>query len=268
MRFILSISSDIGTAIAIDWLNGNEIVAGTYRTWSDNCELLRKKGAHLIQCDLSDDLSMTNAVNECNKLDSWEVLLLAPGDQNPIGLFNVINFCEWRQSIEINFLKPVEFMHRVLHLRQDSSQGLPSVLMFAGGGTNSATSHYSAYTVAKIASIKLIELLDYEIPDCKFSIIGPGWVESKIHDATIKAGLRAGKNYEKTLSMRRDNLMSPIENVIEACNWVINKPKTVTGGRNFSAVFDTLSSNELESMLIRNIDFFKLRRYGNGIYER
>jgi hypothetical protein len=145
---------------------------------------------------------------------------------------------------------------------------MPSVLMFAGGGTNSATSHYSAYTIAKIASIKLIELLDYEITDCKFSIIGPGWVESKIHDATIEAGLRAGNNYEKTLNMRRDKLMNPIENVIEACNWVIKKPKTITGGRNFSAVFDNLSSYELEAMLIKNIDFFKLRRYGNGIYEK
>jgi NAD(P)-dependent dehydrogenase (short-subunit alcohol dehydrogenase family) len=140
--------------------------------------------------------------------------------------------------------------------------------MFAGGGTNSAVSHYSAYTISKIASIKMIELLDYEIADCKFSIIGPGWVESKIHNATIKAGSRAGTNYDKTLHMRGSKLMSPVQFVIEACNWVIEKPKEISSGRNFSAVFDDFSSNELETVLSENVDFFKLRRYGNGKYER
>jgi hypothetical protein len=114
----------------------------------------------------------------------------------------------------------------------------------------------------------MMELLDYEIADCKFSIIGPGWVESKIHDATVIAGHLAGDNFEKTLKMRAEKLMSPVENVITACNWVIDQPKKVVGGRNFSAVYDNFSSKELEAKLIEDFNFFKLRRSGNGIYER
>jgi NAD(P)-dependent dehydrogenase (short-subunit alcohol dehydrogenase family) len=140
--------------------------------------------------------------------------------------------------------------------------------MFAGGGTNSATSHYSAYTISKIASIKMIELLDFEIEDCKFSIIGPGWIESKIHNATLSAGRLAGDNFEKTLKMRREKLMNPVDVVIAACNWVIDQPKRVVGGRNFSAVHDDFTSIDLQNKLNEDFDFFKLRRKGNGIYER
>lgn len=268
MRLILSISSDIGTAIALNWLEANESVTGTFRTWSKNCELLRSKGAQLIQCDLDNPDSITAAVMEICELEPWEVLLLAPGDQNPIGLFNNVEFESWEKSIKVNFLKPIDFMHRILHRKSTSNSNIPSVIMFAGGGTNSATSHYSAYTISKIASVKMMELLDYEIVDCKFSIIGPGWVESKIHDATVSAGHLAGSNFEKTLKMRAEKLMNPVEDVVSACNWVIAQPKLVVGGRNFSAVYDDFSSNELKARLIEDFDFFKLRRNGNGIYER
>ncbi len=268
MRLILSISSDIGTALALNWLDSHKKVVGTYRTWSDNCEVLRAKGAVLIHCDLINSDSVLNSVNQICQFEPWEVLVLAPGDQNPIGLFESVDFTGWEKSISINFLKPIDFMRRILHRRSSSDSRMPTVIMFAGGATNSATSHYSAYTISKIASIKMVELLDHEMEDCKFSIIGPGWVESKIHDATLIAGSKAGDNFEKTLRMRNENLMSPVENVINACNWVITQTKKVVGGRNFSAVYDDFSSAQLEAKLNEDSDFFKLRRRGNGVYER
>ena len=51
----------------------------------------------------------------------------------------------------------------------------------------------------------MVELLDAEIIDTTFSILGPGWVKTKIHDSTLKAGNAAGKNYEKTIQMLENN---------------------------------------------------------------
>ena len=268
MRLILSISSDIGTAIALSWLESKHQIVGTYRTWSSNCDLLQSKGVLLIECDLLDSNSFNDAVRKIGEEEPWDTLLIAPGDQNPIGLFEDVVFSEWESSIIVNFIRPMEFIHKLLHKRESRPDFIPTVLMFAGGGTNSATSNYSAYTISKIASIKMTELLDFEIDDCKFVIIGPGWVESKIHDATITAGLRAGDNFEKTISMRRESLMNPVSIVIDACNWAIANSKLVVGGRNFSAVNDDFSASALEENLLRDNDFFKLRRKGNGIHER
>jgi len=268
VRLILSISSDIGTSIALNWLESKHRIVGTYRTWSSNCDLLQSKGVLLVKCDLLDSSSFNDAVHKIGKEEPWDTLLIAPGDQNPIGLFKDVIFSEWESSIIVNFIRPMEFIHKLLHRRESRSDLIPTVLMFAGGGTNSATSNYSAYTISKIASIKMTELLDFEIDDCKFVIIGPGWVESKIHNATITAGLRAGDNFEKTISMRRESLMNPVSLVITACNWAIANSKLVVGGRNFSAVYDDFSAKALEENLLSDNDFFKLRRKGNGIHER
>lgn len=44
-------------------------------------------------------------------------------------------------------------IHGLLPCRRAGSAPGPCVLLFAGGGTNSATINYSAYTVSKIAFI-------------------------------------------------------------------------------------------------------------------
>ena len=268
MRVILSISSDIGTALALDWLNSKHQVVGTYRSWSKNCELLSAKGAELIRCDLTDPESISAATDRIQSLPPWEILVIATGDQQPVGAFQDVSFFEWDSSVQINFLRPLEFMHRILPFRSKKFNFAASVIFFAGGGTNSATTNYSGYTISKIGLIKMTELLDFEIQDCKFTIIGPGWIESKIHDATILAGKKAGDNFEKTLKMRREKLMNPMSIVIDACNWVISHPKAIVGGRNFSAVFDDLNSQLLSAALLSDGDLFKLRRAGNGKFER
>lgn len=268
MRVILSISSDIGTALALDWLAAKHHVIGTYRSWSKNCELLSASGAELIRCDLTEPKSVSAATARIQSLSPWEILVIATGDQQPVGAFQDVNFLEWDSSIQVNFLRPLEFVHKILPSRSTKPNFTSSVIFFAGGGTNCATKNYSGYTISKIGLIKMTELLDYEIQDCKFTIIGPGWIESKIHDATISAGEKAGENFEKTQKMRREKLMNPMSIVIDACNWVISKPKEIVGGRNFSAVFDDLDSKILSAELISDVNLFKLRRAGNGKHER
>jgi NAD(P)-dependent dehydrogenase (short-subunit alcohol dehydrogenase family) len=265
MRVIISISSDIGTSIGLDWLKQGEHVVGTYRTWSRNCDVLLAMGAALVHCDLTVEESQLQAVETIAKSGRWDVLVIAPGTQEPVGLFKDTQFDKWEESIAINFTKPISILHKLLVIRKSSLPITSRVLFFAGGGTNSATERYSAYTVSKIALIKICELLDFEFDDCAFSILGPGWVESKIHEATISAGGLAGDNYLKTLEMRRLNLMNPVSIVVDACNWILTQPKEVVGGRNFSAVNDKFHDPELVNNLISNPSMYKLRRSGNSV---
>jgi NAD(P)-dependent dehydrogenase (short-subunit alcohol dehydrogenase family) len=140
------------------------------------------------------------------------------------------------------------------------------VIFFAGGATNSAIERYSAYTVSKIASIKMCELLDFEISDTKFTILGPGWVKTKIHQSTIREPINSGKNFARTSEMLQGNEMNPMSKVIECCNWVISQPKEVVGGRNFSVVYDKWGDLELNNELLENENLYKLRRFGNNLF--
>ena len=139
------------------------------------------------------------------------------------------------------------------------------MILFAGGGTNSATKYYSAYTISKIALIKMCELLSAEILDIRFSIVGPGWVKTKIHDATLTAGERAGKNYEKTKFKLQSDELTTMKDVLDCCDWLISSPRELISGRNFSTVFDKWGTEELFEALIRDSDMYKLRRHGNEL---
>ena len=264
MRVIISISSDIGTALARNWVSSGHEVWGTYRRWSENCDLLETIGVKLEYCDLGSVTSITKALESFPTGSDWSCAVLASGNLEPIGLFHEIDFAEWSNSVQVNFVGQLQFLHGLMQINKELKKRR-NVILFAGGATNSATERYSAYTVSKIASIKLCELLDFEYDEYIFTCIGPGWVESKIHDATLKAGTKAGNNFEKTLKLRKEKLMNPVENVIEFCNWIISKDKDVVGGRNFSVVHDAWRKGNIERELRNDENIFKLRRYGNDL---
>jgi|TARA_B100001765_G_scaffold214495_1_gene182698 short-subunit dehydrogenase len=268
-KIIISISSDIGFYLAKDWLSNGIRVSGTYRIRTNHCDELEQLGAKLIKCDLSNVKSIDDSICKLNKLQKWDNLVIATGSQEPIGRFIDCNIDSWSNSINVNFISQIRFIHGLLPNRNLKDSSSPSVLLFAGGGTNSATTDYSAYTISKIASIKMVELLDAEITDTSFSILGPGWVKTKIHDSTLQSPESAGSNYFKTVEMLEKNgeKCYPMEKVIECCNWILSSPRELVGGRNFSSVFDPWESDEIEKIR-KDQNNFKLRRFGNDLFKK
>lgn len=258
---IISASSDIGFYLALKWSGQGSKIIGTYRTTSDHVRELKKHKVEVLRCDLNKNESIINFVN---KISDWDVLLFCPGTMEPIGLFDKVPFPSWKRSVEMNFISQMELLHNLLAKRNSSFPNGPVVIFFAGGGANSAPVNYSAYTISKIALIKMVELLDAEISDTRFSIIGPGWVNTKIHRETLAAGVNAGDNYAKTVQKLGDkDGMTSLETIFNCCNWVIGSPREVVSGRNFSVVYDEWGKEELDAELKADGNMFKLRRYKN-----
>jgi NAD(P)-dependent dehydrogenase (short-subunit alcohol dehydrogenase family) len=261
IRVILSVSSDIGKALAISWLAEGHTVIGTFRDPVQS-EELSELGVEVVHCDLTRRSSIKSALAQINELckgGNWETLVLAAGTQGPIGSFRQLNFDDWRLSMEVNFVGQVEFMHGVLKTGKKDA----NVIYFAGGGTNGTVDLYSAYTIAKIASIKLCELLDSEEPEMKFCILGPGWVRTKIHNETLEAGPLAGPNFQKTREMLRSGTFVEMSHVVWCVDWLIAAPKRAVGGRNFSAAHDPFASGNFVEWLALDSNRFKLRRFDN-----
>lgn len=268
---ILSISSDIGASIAHDWLNRGYNVIGTYRTTSNALRALQDRGALCLYCDLNDDISIDEITAEITEIlfKGWDVFVSAAGSQDPIGLFEFVNFTDWQKSVHANFLGQMRFLHGILAARNIESLHMPSAIFFAGPGTNNAPKRYSAYILSKIALIKAVELLDEEIVDTKFSIIGPGWVKTKTHDSTLhKYKEESGNNYALTCEKLAGSDCVPMDIVVACVNWAIEKDKKVLGGRNVSLVFDRWLEDELDQLLLNNESVYKLRRMGNELLPR
>ncbi|MCE5207313.1 MAG: SDR family oxidoreductase [Chloroflexi bacterium] len=262
---IISISSDIGTAMAYRWMNRGWCVTGTYRTKTPSLKNLSDRGIRLLECDLSNSETVKAACNKLRELCiKWDFIVLCSGTQEPIGSFETIDFDEWKNSICVNFTNQLRFVHELLPNRNVNNKLGPCVIFFAGGGTNNATVNYSAYTVSKIALIKMCELLDAEIPDTRFTILGPGWVKTKIHESTMKAGVNAGDNLKRTMDKYSRNEFTPMQDVLDCCDWLIQSPREIIGGRNFSVAFDGWGTDALRDKLISEPGMYKLRRYGNN----
>ena len=262
---IISISSDIGTAISRRWLTRGWNIFGTYRTKTKSVSELQGHEVNPVYCDLSYLQSIRDACSSLNILcPKWDILVMCPGAQDPIGSFIECDFDDWEESIRLNFTAQMRIIYELLPSRRINSEFGPCVLLFAGGGTNSAPINYSAYTISKIALIKMCELLDAEILDTRFVIVGPGWVKTKIHESTLKAGARAGANYQRTIKKLANFECTPMDQVLDCCDWVVNSPRELVSGRNFSVAFDMWETEELKRRLSEEPNMYKLRRFGNG----
>lgn len=260
---VIGASSDIGTAMCNQWRARDWSISGTFRSRSAPVDSLEARGVKLSHCELSEPQSVNRACDQLAKWSpNWNVLVLGPGNQEPVGPFHECNFDEWENSIRVNFTSQMRFVHRLLPFRSKGPNP-PTVLFFAGGGTNNAPTNYSAYIESKIALIKMTEILDAEVPDTRFLIVGPGWVKTKIHQATIDAGAKAGANLQRTLDRLASTNLIPMEQVLEGCDWLIAAPKDAVGGRNFSIEFDKWGDDSLLETLRSDPNFCKLRRAGN-----
>jgi len=109
---------------------------------------------------------------------------------------------------------------------------------------------YSPYNAGKMALLKVCEQLDFETPDAKFFALGPGYVPTKIHKATLDAGW-------KNERIERGGGTS-FEKIYDCLKWCISQPKEVIGGRNI-CVSDNYGP-ELTAKLSLHPSMYKLRR--------
>lgn len=263
MRVVVSASSDIGLAVAQDWAKSGHSVVGTFRNYSSR-PILKSHGITPIHCDLSRRFSSKLATRrilrivDYNKIDC---LLLSAGTLLPIGRFADTRFSDWRHSMDVNFLAQLGIVRDLMPALSNGCR----VIFFAGGGTNGATERYSAYTISKIATIKMCELLAFEYPNVSFFSVGPGWIRTKIHNETLQAGPSAGNGLDRTIEQLASGSMLPMASLVSRMNWLIDQKPEVVTGRNFSASHDPLGDNRLADILERDENMFKLRRYGNDL---
>ena len=262
--FILSVSSDIGEQLALDYLRRGFRVAGTYRS-SLPASLNGQKLFSALHCDVTSP-ACAGLIAEFFRSNGfrWDIFISCVGQLAPVGLFFENEFESWAQSVETNGVAQLRALHVVHPFRRPHQ--ICHVAFFAGGGTNNPFRSYSAYCLGKIGLIKMCELLDDENPDLNVFIVGTGWVRTKIHDQTLAAGPRAGTSFAKTRQFIDQNTPGTTHgNIAAMINWGIEQGRAVAGGRNFSVVHDGWHEvgTNLAAELRADPDKFKLRRHSN-----
>lgn len=264
---IIGISSDIGRALAEMYWEGGYQVVGTYRNPDALHDLPPdcQDDMYSYRIDIRDRRGAKLLAEQFDRLPlKWDLLISCVGTQLPIGKFFSVDFEEWAESVHVNAIDQLRMVHHLYPYRAENA----SVVFFAGGGTNGPMPNYSAYCASKIMLIKMCELLDNESEDLNCFIIGPGWVQTKIHQQTVANPELAGDNYLRTKQhLESDFGWTSMDEIFEHINWGVQEGRSVVGGRNFSTVSDRWRADAdkdlLRSHLTLDEDMYKLRRQGN-----
>ena len=260
---VFSASSGIGYFLCLRLISEGYNVFGTYKTFSDDVQNLKELGVNLYQADLLIDVEPDKTIKRIKEdVKTWDVLFILQATMNPVGKLLDVDMHQWEESIKLNFVNQIKIIHFLLDSRVKNT--VPTIITFAGSGTNSAVSKFSAYTISKISLIKMMELLYEEYPDTKFVCIGPGWVKTKIHNEVIKAKENAVEAYAETIKHLDANDFTDINKVIDCLFLIVNANKEHVSGRNFSVAFDDWGSDSLNHELKNNSNMYKLRREGNS----
>jgi len=200
----------------------------------------------LVKCLNADNWSVTGwCRNEVLPLTPWNLIIITLGRVAPVGKWMDNDPYSWDECVNSNLLLPIRQLRRLWHKREPNA----SVCFFAGSNPQKPMAGYSAYNAGKMGLLKVVEQLNFETPDTKFFALGPGYVPTKIHKATLEAGW-------KNERIDRGG-GTPIEKIYECLKWCIAQPKEVVGGRNV-CVSDIRIG--LEDELRANPSMFKLRR--------
>jgi NAD(P)-dependent dehydrogenase (short-subunit alcohol dehydrogenase family) len=246
---IFGITSEIGEGVA-SLLRKDE--------WEVSGTSTKVTASNIFRLDLSSQSDVSNYLNNPSFFENWNLACFFAGTMQPIGPFFSVNFDAWASALETNAISQMRILQGIWKYR--SAETIPTVCFLAGGGTNSSFDNYSAYCISKIVLIKFVELLASENPNSKFFIIGPGFIRTKIHQETLEAGGKAGKNLERTLNFMKSPGTS-ITDLYSHILWCLDADVSEVSGRNFSTVHDPWKSGDfLLSRLRNDDDLFKLRR--------
>jgi len=262
--FVLSATADIGHGIAERLLADGWRVVGTGRAADRVADLLAHPRFSFLGCDLDDRDSIAAAVESfAAEGTPWDLFVSSAGTMEPIGPFFDLDFDAWERSIRVNSTAQLRVLHGLWKARRRGAN--VDAMLMAGGGTNNPFTNYSAYCAAKIMLIKMCELLDDEAEALNIFIIGPGYVRTRIHEETLRAGAAAGEGLEKTMRFLQDE-GTPIDDIYAHMRWCMQQGRGVAGGRNFSTVHDRWGDGGLELIegLRDDPNGFRLRRSPAG----
>lgn len=185
----------------------------------------------------------------------WDLIVCCYGTLEPVGPFWDTDPVEWERAFRVNLFLPVRQVRELYPRRNPGA----SVCFFSGAGTSGPAPTYSAYAASKIALVKMAELLDDESEDCKFFVLGPGMVRTKILDQAT------GANAERVRMFLASGAPGTSYDDIYACLMAcVAAPKAAVGGRNVYVPRDDWTRLSELGYALADPDVFKLRRAGDA----
>jgi NAD(P)-dependent dehydrogenase (short-subunit alcohol dehydrogenase family) len=253
---VLGGTGGIGRAAVAAARSQGAVVLATGRDLS-RLEQIGQTGARALALDLSDAAApetLASAVDEM--LGGLDGLVATAGGYGPIGPTRSVDLNALRASVDENLFAVLGCIQALAPTLDRSSS--PSVVLLSGGGATAPLPRYAAYSIAKVATVRLVETLALEEPGWRVNAVAPGFVATSIHDATREAGSAAGSMYDDT--ERQIAKAVPPERAGDLIAFLLGAGAEGISGRLISAVWDPWNEEEGARLLREHPTLGRLRR--------
>lgn len=220
---------------------------------------------------LSIDVSLPEKVKEAseevkNKYGYIDGLVNCAGIYGPIGKLNEIDPAHFKYAIETNLLGTFYMCHYFTPFILKSKRG--KIINFSGGGASGPFPNYSAYAISKTGVVKLTENIskEFENDNIDVNAVAPGFVVTRLHDETVKAGNKAGKDFlNNTLQQIKEGGIPP-EKAARLTVFLLSSNSDGISGKFISAPWDPWEEKDFISKLKEDKDLATLRRIDNKYF--
>jgi 3-oxoacyl-[acyl-carrier protein] reductase len=233
------------------------IVARRHDAIEQAVDELAGAGHHGLRLDVSDESAWSAATETIARGGALHGLVTAAGVLGPIGPLDQIAPREFTRTIEINLIGTMLALHHLLPLLRAANG---RAVTFSGGGATMPLARYDAYASSKAAVVRLTENVAAS-SDVEVNCVAPGFVATRMHEQTIKAGPEAaGMEYHARTAEQLAKGGFPASEAAELVAFLLSDDALGISGRLLSAQWDPWREEEFRARLRADPALATLRR--------
>lgn len=233
-------------------------LARSERELAETVDGLEGQGHEHLIVDVADPLAWPAVIESASADGPVAGVVTAAALLEPIGPLDEIDESAFRRTIDVNVTGTMLAIRAALpQLRERGG----TVVTFSGGGATKPLPRYDAYAASKAAVARLTENVARSEPSIRVNAIAPGFVATRMHEATLAAGPeRAGAEYLADTERRLERGGVPPERSAELAATLIGPLGEGITGKLISAQWDPWEDESFRRRLRTEADLCTLRR--------
>tara|TARA_Y100001958_G_C21180417_1_gene510399 strand:- start:303 stop:1118 length:816 start_codon:yes stop_codon:yes gene_type:complete len=190
-----------------------------------------------------------------------DLIINATGDLGEIKDISNLNFKKFEKTLNINFFSNLIILQKISKFKKRNKR--LSIIFFSGGGVTSYRKNFSAYSISKLALVKLVEMASKEIKDkfIQINAISPGIIQSKMIEKTLKNRKLVAKEEIKKIKLQVSSSYKTLDKIYKVINFLITKKGRKISGKLISSKWDNVENwNRKKIEKLCKSELYSIRR--------